>query len=194
MLSPLLSYCGSTGIQIKNINKLEQPRRDLIIHLLLQNNDAYTSASQKSLIFLKRSSGRIGPFRNKQSATSAKAEWTTMGISFAISKKNKIYSAKNNKKILVNIQKKSPRNNEKILGNIQEKQKTFSKKRLESFHLDEKWPPWLWLHVHTPLVCLSVFDRTWIIVSLVGRNYSSCVDFDIFLCTWCNHSTKQKYI
>ena len=73
MLSPLLSYCGSTEIQIKNINKLEQPRRDLI-HLLLHNNDAYTSASQKSLIFLKKSSGRIGPFRNKQSATSAKAE------------------------------------------------------------------------------------------------------------------------
>ena len=39
-----------------------------------------------------------------------------------------------------------------------------------------------------------VFDRTWIIVSLVGRNYSSSVDFDIFLSSWCDHSTNQKFI
>ena len=75
---------------------------------------------------------------------------------------------------------------------ISKKNKKTFRKKMESFHLDEKWPPWLWLH--TPLVCWRVFDRTWIIVSLVGRNYSSSVDFDIFLSSWCDHSTNQKYI
>ena len=124
----------------KNINRLEPPRRDLI-HLLLHNNDAYTSASQKSLIFLKKSSGRIGPFRNKQSATSAKAEWTTMGISFAISKKNKIYSAKNNKKILVNIQKNHQESMRKSLAISKKNKKHSARNDWKVFTLMRNGPP-----------------------------------------------------